>query len=173
MSRYSGKTRRDGQEARAGFRETANTVISQVAGLSTTATPFFSFEVPGETIQLARSQITLPRGRQEAILLPISLEFNPQRQVTGLSDLSRQTTAPTSHLFRHSNVERKEGDFLKEQRRQDPQQQRPGFMLRLSGRRDLYSSIALLLSKPFTLRGQTHSYNPVANPGISEVSSQT
>lgn len=43
----------------------------------------------------------------------------------------------------------------------------------MSGRRDLYSSIALLLSKPITLRGQTHSYNPVANPGISEVSSQT
>ncbi|KAF9791061.1 hypothetical protein BJ322DRAFT_1216551 [Thelephora terrestris] len=43
----------------------------------------------------------------------------------------------------------------------------------LSGRRDLYSSIALLLSKPITLRGQTHSYSPVANPGISEVSSQT
>ncbi|KAF9779577.1 hypothetical protein BJ322DRAFT_1214197 [Thelephora terrestris] len=40
-------------------------------------------------------------------------------------------------------------------------------------RRDLYSSITLLLSKPFTRRGQTHSYNPVANPGISEVSSQT
>ncbi|KAF9777713.1 hypothetical protein BJ322DRAFT_1215059 [Thelephora terrestris] len=43
----------------------------------------------------------------------------------------------------------------------------------LSGRRDLYSSITLLLSKPITRRGQTHSYNPVANPGISEVSSQT
>ncbi|KAF9779341.1 hypothetical protein BJ322DRAFT_1024698 [Thelephora terrestris] len=43
---------------------------------------------------------------------------------------------------------------------------------RLSGRCDLYSSIALLLSKPITLRGQTHSNHPVANPGILEVSSQ-
>ena len=46
-------------------------------------------------------------------------------------------------------------------------------VLPLSGRRDLYSSIALLLSKPIAHKDQTHSYNPVANPGISEVSSQT
>jgi hypothetical protein len=78
MSCYTGKAGRNGQEARAGFRETEHKVISQVTGISTSATPFVLIEVPGETIQQAQSPITLPRGHQETILSPISLEFNPQ-----------------------------------------------------------------------------------------------
>jgi hypothetical protein len=43
----------------------------------------------------------------------------------------------------------------------------------VSGRRDLCSSIVLLLSKPYRTEGQTHSYHFSTNPGIKEVSSQT